>query len=187
MAVVVHIIKYLTGEGRSSCLHSIHLKLLSHPRHGMRMNGPNVLYNLLMIMVIETQKGRSNFVSHHCLIKLLVERSLRDVSQLSWEEFMSLHEFRAENYQGQERIAEVNTRVYRKRRKTTLGASSFKDSSVVDSLAVKEISSNVESVPIGTCGDLLMNIPRKTRASARKGKDKPIESTEVEICEKRKP
>lgn len=73
MVAVVHIVKYLICEGRQYFLHSIHFKFLSHLGHGMRMNVPNVLYNLLSVMASETQKGRSNSISHHCLIKLLVE------------------------------------------------------------------------------------------------------------------
>jgi len=47
------------------------------------MNMPNVLYHLLSIMAVKTQKGRPNFVSQHCLIKLLVEKSLYDVSDIT--------------------------------------------------------------------------------------------------------
>lgn len=80
----LHLMKYLTCEGIYSNLHSIHFKLLSHLWHGWIMNVPNILYNLLSISVEETQRGISWFVSHHGLIKLLVERSLRDVSQMTW-------------------------------------------------------------------------------------------------------
>lgn len=60
---------------------------------------PNVLYHLLSIMAVETQKGRGNFVSHHCLIKLLVEKYLHEVSDMTWEEFLNIHQFRPEHLQ----------------------------------------------------------------------------------------
>lgn len=44
---------------------------------------PTFLYNLLVTMAIETQKGRENFPSHHYLIKFLVEKSLQEVSGMS--------------------------------------------------------------------------------------------------------
>lgn len=74
--VVVYIIKYITYEGHQSFLHYVHFKLLNHMRCGRRINVPNVLYNLLAIMVVETQKGRDNSISHHCLIKILLEKYL---------------------------------------------------------------------------------------------------------------
>ena len=52
------------------------------------MNIPNFLYNMLFISAKETQKGKDNFVTHHALIKLLIERSLRDVSPLTWDDFV---------------------------------------------------------------------------------------------------
>lgn len=52
---VVFIIRYITCEGHLSNLHLVHFKLLSHMRHRRRMNVPNMLYNLLSIMVVKTQ------------------------------------------------------------------------------------------------------------------------------------
>ena len=44
---------------------------------------------MLCISAEETQKGKENYYfSHHALIKLLVERSLRDSSPISWVEFV---------------------------------------------------------------------------------------------------
>ena len=43
---------------------------------------------MLYISAKETQKGKYNFVTHHALIKLLIERSLRDVSPMTWDEFL---------------------------------------------------------------------------------------------------
>ena len=45
---------------------------------------------MLCISAEETQKGKENYVTHHALIKLLIERSLRDVSPLTWDEFVQL-------------------------------------------------------------------------------------------------
>ena len=45
---------------------------------------------MLCISVEETKKGKENSITHHALIKLLVERSLRDVSHLTWDEFVQL-------------------------------------------------------------------------------------------------
>ena len=36
----------------------------------------------------ETQKGKDNSITHHALIKLLIERFLRDVSPMTWDEFV---------------------------------------------------------------------------------------------------
>lgn len=49
-----YIIRYITCEGRLSNLHLVHFKLLSHMRHGRRVNVPNVLHNLLSIMAAKT-------------------------------------------------------------------------------------------------------------------------------------
>ena len=43
---------------------------------------------MLCISVEETQKGKENYVTHHALINLLIERFLRDVSPLTWDEFV---------------------------------------------------------------------------------------------------
>ena len=63
-----------------SHLHAHHFKLLSCVRHNIVVNIPNFLYNMLCISAEETQKGKENSVTHHALVKLLIERSLRDVS-----------------------------------------------------------------------------------------------------------
>lgn len=65
-----------------------------------RMNVPNVLYHLLSIMVAETQKGRDNSISHHCLIKLQVEKYLHEVFDMTWEEFLNIDQFRPEHVRG---------------------------------------------------------------------------------------
>ena len=43
---------------------------------------------MLFISAEETQKGKENYVTRHALIKLLIERSLRDVSPLTWDDFV---------------------------------------------------------------------------------------------------
>ena len=43
---------------------------------------------MICISAEETQKGKDNYVTHHALIKLLIERSLRDVSPMTWDEFL---------------------------------------------------------------------------------------------------
>ena len=43
---------------------------------------------MLCISAEETQKGKDNSITHHALIKLLIERSLRDVSAMTWAEFV---------------------------------------------------------------------------------------------------
>lgn len=45
----------------------------------------------------ETRKNKNHFVSHHGLIKLLVEHSLRDVSQMEWGVFEDILQFRVED------------------------------------------------------------------------------------------
>lgn len=89
--IAIYVIKYITCEGRQLNFHFVHFKILNHMRHRRRMNVSNMLYNLLSIMVAETHKGRDNFLSHHCLIKLLVEKSLHDVSGMTWEEFIKIN------------------------------------------------------------------------------------------------
>ena len=86
--LMMHIIRYFTCEGRFLYLHAHHFKLLSCVRHNLAMNIPNFLYNMLCISAEETQKGKENSVTHHDLIKLLIERSLRDVSRLTLDEFV---------------------------------------------------------------------------------------------------
>ncbi len=44
---------------------------------------------MLCISAKETQKGKDNSVTHHALIKFLIERSLRDVSPLTWDDFVN--------------------------------------------------------------------------------------------------
>lgn len=83
--LAMHIIRYFTCEGRFSNLHAHHFKLLSHIRHNLEINVPNFLFNMLSISAEETQKGKENSVSHHSLIHFLIERSLRDVSPLTWK------------------------------------------------------------------------------------------------------
>ena len=43
---------------------------------------------MLCISAKETQKGKENLGTHQALIKLLIERSLRDVSPMTWDEFV---------------------------------------------------------------------------------------------------
>ena len=43
---------------------------------------------MLCISAEETQRGNVNSITHHALIKLLVEKSLRDSSPIPWEEFV---------------------------------------------------------------------------------------------------
>lgn len=43
---------------------------------------------MLYISAEETQKGKDNSITNHALIKLLIKWSLRDVSPLSWVEFV---------------------------------------------------------------------------------------------------
>lgn len=50
-------------------------------------------------MATETQKGMDNYVSHHFLIKFLVEKSLHNVSRMSWEDFINVDQFRHEQLQ----------------------------------------------------------------------------------------
>lgn len=82
LQVALYVMKYITCEGRYSNLHSPHFKLLSHLRHGRRVNVPNFLYHLISTSAKETRKNGNRSVSHHGLVKLLVQWSLRDVSQM---------------------------------------------------------------------------------------------------------
>lgn len=82
--LAMHIIRYLKCEGVFLYLHAHHFKLLSCIRHNHLVNVLNFLYNMLCVSAEETQKGKDNFVTHHALIKLLIEISLRDVSLMSW-------------------------------------------------------------------------------------------------------
>ena len=43
---------------------------------------------MLCISAEETQRGNVNSITHHALIKLLVEKSLRDSSPIPWEDFV---------------------------------------------------------------------------------------------------
>ena len=88
--LAMHIIIYLTCEGRFSYLHAHHFKFLSCIRHNHPVNALNFLYNMLCIGAEELEKGKDNSVTHHALIKLLIERSLRDVSPMSWVKFVQV-------------------------------------------------------------------------------------------------
>ena len=105
----MHIIRYFTCEGRFFHLHAHHFKLLSCVSHNIVVNIQNFLYNMLCISVEETQKGKENYVTHHALIKLLIERSLRDVSPLTWDEFVQLKTLQPQaspsEWQSEENIA----------------------------------------------------------------------------------
>jgi len=74
----VHIIKYLTCDGRQSMFYNVHFKLLSHLCHNIVVNVPNFLYNFLKRMGYEYQrKSNKSALSHDCLVTLLVKRNLR--------------------------------------------------------------------------------------------------------------
>ena len=69
-------------------MYAHHFKLLTCIQHKILVNVPNLLYYLLCISAKETQRGNVNSITQHALIKLLVEKSLRDSSPISWEEFV---------------------------------------------------------------------------------------------------
>jgi len=54
--LATHIIRNLIYEGRFSNMHAHHFKLLSYIRNNMKINVPNILYNMLCISAKETQK-----------------------------------------------------------------------------------------------------------------------------------
>lgn len=57
------------------------------------MNVPIFLYHLISTSAKETQKNGNHSINHHGLIKLLVERSLMDVSQMEWGVFEDILQF----------------------------------------------------------------------------------------------
>lgn len=87
----------------------------------MKNERAHVLYHRLAIMETETQKGRDNFVSHHCLIKLLVEKYLHEVTDMTWEEFLNIVQFRPKHVRGQPQPRRVSREV--RATEVTLGAS----------------------------------------------------------------
>ena len=80
--------KSLYGGGIEINLHIHHFRLLIYVRHNVLVNIPNFLFNMLCISAKETHKGKDNYVTHHVLIKLLIERSLRGISPMSWVEYV---------------------------------------------------------------------------------------------------
>ena len=85
----IFIIRYFTCEGWYSFLHFVHFKFLSCLRHDNRsINVPSFVFNILSKQVVLVQEGRWNIVSHHCLIELIVEKSLNEKEDISWEEFL---------------------------------------------------------------------------------------------------
>lgn len=151
----------------------------------------NMLYYLLSIMVDETQKGRDNSISHHCLIKLLVEKSLHDVSKITWEELINIDQIRLENLQY--RVLPQSCR-YSRRLSTaeaTPSASTFGEIPSVNPPTTKETieissfgieHSNKESFSLDSNDDvplgiLIKNREQKREEEIRKGKSKkkPIE------------
>jgi len=67
----------------------VHFKLLNHLHYDKLVNVPNFLYNMFKRMASEYQKKKSHTtLSHHCLISLLIKRSLRiQHPQVDWEVF----------------------------------------------------------------------------------------------------
>lgn len=93
-------------------------------------------------MATETQKGRKNYVTHHCLIKFLVERSLQEASpMLSWKYFLKNERIQNLGPMFQPAISKM-----RGSTKSALGASSSKTHN--EQLLSKEESSNPENVKI---------------------------------------
>lgn len=171
--VAVYVVKYLTCEGRKSCLHSLHFKLLSHIRHNRRMNVPNVLYNLLSIIAAKTQKGRPNFVLHHCLIKLLVDRSLRDVSQMSWDEFVSIRKFREVNdrcrgHPSAQKVSITKKIVKLIARASTSRATSTTDSPAAELRLTKSSSSDTNRSSVESNVNVQLKTPIRTRIVVQK-------------------
>ena len=82
--LAMHIIMYFTYEGRLSNLHAHYFKLLSYVRHSFLLNIPNFLFNMLCINAKETQKEKDNSITHHALINFIIDKSLRDISPMSW-------------------------------------------------------------------------------------------------------
>lgn len=97
---------------------------------------PNVLYHLLAIMAAKPHKGRDNSVSHHYLIKLLVEKYLHEVSDMTWEEFLNIDQFRPEHVRGQPQPRRIRREV--RAIEITLGASTFGANPSSNPLVVEE-------------------------------------------------
>lgn len=150
------------------------------------MNVPNVLYHLLSIMAFETQKGRDNFVSHHCLIKLFVEKSLHDVCDMICEEFLNVDQIRPEHLRP--RVFPQPRRASRRSgmNKATPGASTSSPSSSASPVAAKQTinisssqakhsnreSSSLDSNDYVPLGILMRTSIQKKEAEIKKGKAK---------------
>lgn len=80
-------------EGHYTYLHALHFKMLSHLRHDYRqVNLPNFLFNTVKKQASLVQLGKDQSVSHHCLIKLIIESELNKQEIGTWEKFLWLKE-----------------------------------------------------------------------------------------------
>lgn len=84
-----YIVRYITCDGRKNMLYIVHFKLLNHLRNNKIVNVPKFLFHLLKIMASKYQRRQSDTsLSHHCLVTLLIKRSLRiQYPQVRWEDF----------------------------------------------------------------------------------------------------
>ena len=85
---VEFIIRYFTYEGRYTYLH-VHFKILSslwydnHP-----VNLPSFLYNIVKRQATNVQEGKAKSVSHHYLIRAIIERELTNQRLGTWDDFI---------------------------------------------------------------------------------------------------
>ena len=71
------IIRYFTCEGHYTYLHAVHFKILSNLQHANHpINLPSFIYNIVKWKAANVQEGKGQSISHHCLIRAIVEREL---------------------------------------------------------------------------------------------------------------
>ena len=80
---------YITCDGRKDVVRPRHLKLLAILKQNCTINLPTFLYSLFHDTARGIRKAQhaDMVVSHHCLIRLIVSRSLTQ-QQSSWEELI---------------------------------------------------------------------------------------------------
>lgn len=69
----------------------MHFEILIGLRHGGHpMNLPSFLYNIVKRQASYVQQGKAQSVSHHCLIREIVEKELTRQHLGTWEDFVKL-------------------------------------------------------------------------------------------------
>lgn len=72
-------------------MHAVHFEILSASRHGDHpVNLPSFLFNIIKRQAKYVQQGKTQSISHHCLIRAIIERELTRHRLGTWNDFVKL-------------------------------------------------------------------------------------------------